>query len=70
MFKGVPHRHIKRQDRKAHKGKRECPLGTLRTISEGQDEAHHNKTNVEVLQDDVCNVNPLEIEGGILHGVR
>lgn len=37
---GLPHSHITRQDSKAHKCKGEGPLGTLRTISEGQDETH------------------------------
>ena len=60
---------IKRQDCKTHKCKGECPLGTLRTISESQDEAHYDHPDVEVFQDKVCNVNSFETKGGVLHGV-
>jgi hypothetical protein len=42
----------------------------LRAISESQDETHHDQTDVEVFQDKVCNMDPLEIKSGILHGVR
>jgi len=42
----------------------------LRAISKSQDEAHHDQTDVEVFQDHVCNMDPLEVKSGILHGVR
>jgi hypothetical protein len=41
----------------------------LRAISESKDETHYQQTDVEVFQDKVCNVDSLEPEGGILHGV-
>lgn len=42
----------------------------MRAISKSEDEAHHDKTDVEVLQDNVCDMNALEVKGGILHSVR
>ena len=68
--RGVPHRHINRQDGEAHKGKCEHPLGSLRTIPEGQDEAHQNQAHVEIFQDQVCNMDSLEIKRRIFHRVR
>ena len=69
-FQRFPHRHVDRQESKAHKRKRERPFGTLGTISEGQDETHYQQANVKVFQDEVGYVNPLDTERGILHSVR
>ena len=42
----------------------------MRAIPEGQNKAHHDQADVEVFQNDVRDMNPLKIEGGIFHSVR
>jgi hypothetical protein len=60
-------RHVDRDDGESKDGSSIAPLASLRSITQTQEEAHDEKTEVEVLKNVVHVFDVLYLEGWILH---
>ena len=56
------HRHPDRDDGKHNHGKGEHLLGPLRPVAHGEQEAHDEKAEVEVVQDGIEVLCPCDVE--------
>jgi hypothetical protein len=59
------HSHVNRDNSKPNDSRRVPPFAALRSVAQRQYEAHDEETEVDVIQDGVRDIDPLEIESGI-----